>query len=89
MGRISSDLNVCCRTHCGIELSRRARESQTSTVDGRFTDGLSKVLFEVLPVDEVLVFPKRTLRTILQVGNTLINDWREQAPAAEAAEMLF
>lgn len=30
----------------------------------------------------------RTVYTVLQAGNTLLNDWPEQTPAAKAAELL-
>lgn len=31
---------------------------------------------------------QKTLRTVLQAGNALLNDWPEQTPAAKAAEMI-
>ncbi|EJZ19571.1 DUF982 domain-containing protein [Rhizobium sp. Pop5] len=40
------------------------------------------------PVTITIGGKKRTLRTVLQAGNTLMNDWPEQTPAARAAEML-
>ncbi|MGO8503793.1 DUF982 domain-containing protein [Rhizobium leguminosarum] len=47
---------------------------------------MSKRTFK--PVKITVNAKTRTVHTVLQAGNTLLNDWPEQTPAAKVAERL-